>query len=257
MRGAKLTDNDTPGAAGFVGAALLVCDDPAVIAQFHTALQQFGISLDICRKPDAAVGLLGTRKFEAIIVDFGLGEQAASVLHQVGSSPANRTAVTFALGGATGDAASVFKAGSRFVLQRPLSAESINRTLTAAFGLIVRERRRYFRYPVVLPASIQRRDAAPIPCQTANVSEGGMAITTQVTLPRGLEGIVRFKLPGRDLQFSAESRICWYNEQGQAGVQFLVLAADQKEQLQDWLSHRLEETLPPAVAERFRGAHGS
>ena len=78
---------------------LLVSDDPVTIQQFSHALEELSISPDVCREVPAAVGLLNRRKFDAVIVDLQLGEQAGLILDEARLSPSNRTAVTFAISG--------------------------------------------------------------------------------------------------------------------------------------------------------------
>jgi hypothetical protein len=53
----------------------------------------------------------------------------------------NRTAVTFAITSSSAETTHALKASSSFVLERPLTLDSIRHTLKAAYGLIVRERR--------------------------------------------------------------------------------------------------------------------
>jgi len=142
---------------------------------------------------------------------------------------------------------------STFVLQRPLLAASVNQTLRAAFGLVVRERRRYFRCPVAVPALVRARQPEDILCQTVNISEGGIAITVPATLDSDFPALVRFTLPDRTSQLSAETRVCWRSQDGLVGLEFQSLAAPQKSELQEWLARKLDETLPENVAALFRG----
>lgn len=86
-----------------VGAALVISTDSAVIRQFSHALQEFSIAPDVCRELATARHLLNHRKFEAVIVDLQLGQQAATILDDVRLSPSNRTSVTFLISQA-GDA---------------------------------------------------------------------------------------------------------------------------------------------------------
>src|SRR5208282_919793 len=101
--------------------------------------------------------LLECRKFDAVIVDLQLGEQSADVLDAVRLSRSNRTAVRFAISASNAETAVAFRKGSGFVFERPLSAQSIRSTLKPAYGLILRERRRYFRCPISIPITILRR----------------------------------------------------------------------------------------------------
>ena len=139
-----------------IALALLVSADPVTIQQCSRALQEFSILPDVCQEAAGALHLLNRRKFDAVIVDLQLGEQAGLILDEVHLSPSNRTAVTFAISGSDAEA-TTFRERSEFVLERPLSAKSIEGTLRPAYGLILRERRRYFRCPVSIPVVILRR----------------------------------------------------------------------------------------------------
>ena len=138
-----------------IGLALLVSADPVTIQQFSLALQELSISSDVCQEVPAAVGRLNRQKFDAVIVDLQLGEQSGLILDEVHLSPSNRTAVTFAISGNDAEGAA-FRKRSEFIFERPLSAKSIRSTLKPLYGLILRERRRYFPCPVFIPVLLLR-----------------------------------------------------------------------------------------------------
>ncbi len=233
-----------------VALALLVSADPVTIHQFSDALQELSISPDVCREVPAAVRLLNRQKFDAVIVDLQLGEQSGSILDEVHLSPSNRTAVTFAISGSDAED-TAFRKRSEFVFARPLSMQSIRNTLNPAYGLILRERRRYFRCPISIPVTILRQDKPEVRCHSVNISEGGMAVSTFVPLMAGENVQVHFVLPDHPATFSAESRICWLKT-GRLGVRFVSLSPAHKSELQGWLSRKLEESLPEFVAGKFR-----
>jgi len=238
-----------------IGNTLLVSADPMTIQQFGHALEELSIAPDVCREVPAAVGLLNRRKFDAVIVDFQLGEQAGLMLDEVRLSPSNHKAVTFAIN--DGDAkGTAFRKTSEFVFERPLSAKSIRSTLRPAYGLILRERRRYFRCPLSIPAVILRRSKPEVRCSSVNISEGGIALNTFVSLSTEEKVNVQFILPGHEVPFLAESMICWLKT-GQIGLRFVSLSQEHKSELQGWLSGKLEEMLPEIVAEKFRRGEGS
>src|ERR1019366_7811038 len=237
-----------------IGLALLVSADPVTIQQFSHALQEFSISPDVCQEATGAVRLLNRRKFDAVIVDLQLGEQCALILDEVHLSSSNRTAVTFAISGSDAGCTAV-REKSEFVFERRLSTQSIRNTLKPAYGLILRERRRYFRCPISIPVFILRRTMPEVCCHSLNISEGGMAVSTFVPLNTGECVQVQFTLPGHEVPFSAESTICWWKT-GHLGVRFMSLSQEHKSELQGWLSRKLEEILPEFVARRFQKAEG-
>jgi len=236
-----------------IGLALLVSADPTTIQQFSLALRDLSISPDACQDAVSASLLLKTRKFDAVIVDLQLGGQSAQILDEVRRSSSNRTAVTFGISDNDADATTAFRHKSQFVFDRPLSPQSIHKTLKPAYGLILRERRRYFRYAVSMPVILQRESGEEIRCNSVNISGGGMALSTQAPLLPGERVRIQFTLPDHEAPFLAESTLCW-SKTGSLGVRFVVVSDERKSDLQTWLSAKLEETLPESVAKQFRKA---
>jgi hypothetical protein len=148
----------------------------------------------VCQEVPEAIRLLRYRKFDAVIVDLQLGKQSGMILGEVRLSPSNRTTVTFAISGSAAES-TAFRKKWEFVFERPLSAKSIEGTLKPAFGLILRERRRYFRFPLSIPVSVRRRTMPDVRCCCVNISEGGMAVSTSVPLSPGEDVQVQFSAP--------------------------------------------------------------
>jgi len=240
-----------PVPAVSIAGVLLVSHDPVAIQQLSESMQKLAMSPELCADVSNALDLLNRRKFEALIVDLQAGDQANAIVEKVRLSPAHRTAVIFAISNSDAETASAFKAGANFVLRRPLSPISIDRNLKVAYGLIVRERRRYFRCPVEIPAKISGPDNPEIHGHTLNISEGGIAINTPVILEPGIKVQVEFALPGRPFTFAAEAAVCW-RKNNYLGLQFASLSQQLTSELQEWLARRLEESLPSSVADKFR-----
>ena len=239
-----------------IGLALLVSADPVTIQQFSLALRELSISPDTCKDAASAGLLLKRRKFDAVIVDLQLGEQSGLILDEVHLSASNRTAVSFGISNSDAEATAAFRKKAQFVFERPLSPQSIHKTLKPAYGLILRERRRYFRCPVSIPVIIQRKNRQGIRCDSVNISAGGMALSTQVPFLPEESVRVQFTLPDHEATFSAESTICW-SKTDHLGLRFVSLSDEQKSELQEWLSQKLEETLPEFVAGQFRKAENN
>ena len=236
-----------------IAFALLVSADPVTIGQFSLALRELSISPEICQEAAGAVRLLNQRKFDAVVVDLQLGQQCALILDGLNRSLSNRTAVTFAISSSDVQATVAFHRRTGFVFGRPLSAQSIRSILKPAYGLILREQRRYFRCPLSNPVTILRRNMPEVRCRSVNISEGGMAVSTSVPLNDGEPVQVRFATPDHKELFLAESKICW-TKTGHFGVRFVSLPRERQSELQEWLSRKLEEALPESIARQFQKA---
>jgi DNA-binding NtrC family response regulator len=186
-------------------------------------MQELALSVEVCNKVSDAMDRVNHSKLEVAVIDFSLGDQATLFLEQLRGSASNRTAVAFAITGSSVETAYALKAGSSFALERPLTFESLRHTLQAAYGMIVRERRRYFRYPISVPAAASKKGELEIFGETVNVSERGVAFSGSTSLGPGAEVTVQFTLTNPQLAITAECKVCWTNDGGQSGLSFLSL----------------------------------
>jgi ActR/RegA family two-component response regulator len=227
------------------GKMLLVSPSSLTMYQVAKSAHRFDMSVQVCTEVRTALDLVNHQKFDAVTVDLSLGPHATGILREARSSAANRTAVAFAISSTLDQSADAFRAGSSFVLERPLSQDSIRRTLHAAHGLILRERRRYFRCPIAVPVSVQQEGAAPVYGETSDISEEGMALRLLTPLTPGAEGKVQFTLPNTPVPIRAEARVCWCNESGQAGLHFESISARDSSELLQWVACKFEKQLAP------------
>jgi len=235
-----------------IGTALIVSEDAVATRQIAEAMQELALSVEVCNKVSDAMDRVNHSKLEVAVIDFSLGDQATLFLEQLRGSASNRTAVAFAITGSSVETAYALKAGSSFALERPLTFESLRHTLQAAYGMIVRERRRYFRYPISVPAAASKKGELEIFGETVNVSERGVAFSGSTPLIPGAEVTMQFTLTNPQLAVSAECKVCWTNDKGQSGLLFLFLTSNLSSDLQAWLARRLEEQLPDLVTRRFQ-----
>jgi ActR/RegA family two-component response regulator len=238
--------------AKVIGTALVVSEDAVATRQLVEAMQQLALSVEVCNKVPDAMDRVNHSKLEVAVIDFSLGDEATLILQQLRGSPSNRTAVTFAITGNSAETAYALKAGSSFALERPLTFDSIRHTLQAAYGLIVRERRRYFRYPISVPAAARGKGESEVFGKTVNVSERGMSFIGSASLTPGAEVTMQFTVTDPRLAMTAECKVCWTNDRGQSGLSFQLLSSDLSGEWQAWLARRLEEQLPDLVTRRFQ-----
>lgn len=250
-----MSSTKAAGPSPTIAGVLVVSNDAVTVAQLNESMGKLAMFPEICAEIPTALGLLSSRKFEAVMVDFKLGAQGKAIIEKIRLSPSNRTAVIFAISDTDTETAAAYKAGSNFVLRRPLFPNAIDRNLKVAYGLIVRERRRYFRCPVEIPAVISKPDAE-IRGQTVNISEGGIAINTSVPLGPGINVQVEFTLPGHKSRFVVGAAVRWCRDT-YLGLQFTALSPEVSSELQEWLARRLEESLPSSVTDRFRNIEGA
>jgi ActR/RegA family two-component response regulator len=238
--------------AKLIGTALIVSEDAMATRQLTEAMQEVALSVEVCIKVSDALDRMKHGKVEVCVIDFSFGNQATHFLEQVRGSVSTRTAVTFAITGSSSETGRALKTGSNFALERPLTLDSIRHTLNAAYGLIVRERRRYFRYPISVPAAASRKGESEVFGRTIDISEQGMAFISSTPLMPGSEVTMQFTLTNPKLAITADCKVRWHNDQGQSGLSFLFLPSNLSYELQAWLARRLEEQLPKTATRRFQ-----
>ena len=229
---------------------MLVSNDSIVVEQLITSMQQFAIAADVCSDLPTALSLVSTRKFEAIVLDLTLGEQVIRVLERIRLSSSNSNSMIVAI--VDSYPGMELKTAPNFIIAKPLTETLVGSVLKAALGLIIRDYRRYFRCPLEIPVVIRMDGKAEIPCQMMNLSEGGLAVNATVTFDPGAQVKAGFTLPGKTTTFDIDAEICWCDKKGRAGVQFRTVSPEQKLQLQDWLSRKIEQGIPEPIARLFQ-----
>jgi len=234
----------------FAGHALLVSGDLPAVRLITSALQRFAFSQEVCPDLESATQLLSTRKFHAIIVDVAFKEQLSKLLDIVRRTPSNQNAVTFAI--IDSRIRSSSQIGPNFFIQKPLTNIGVASSLKAALGSIIRDYRRYFRYPLKLAASMKVASGPSTPCELMNISEGGLALNLCPHLELGTKVMTRFKLPGAPGEFNVEAEVCWSDGKCRAGLRFCDLTPEQSTELQKWLSTKIEESFPESIMQLFQ-----
>src|SRR5262249_22548117 len=137
----------------------------------------------------------------------------------------NKSVIAFALLNDRAAMKSAYEAGANFVLQHPVSADAVTRSLRAAHGLILRERRRYHRHRVKGTAYLVLGSDQELQAEIINVSEGGMsAKVRQMTKQKPAGAVkIRFSLPDSAVEVEGKGEISWCRDDGRMGIRFTQL----------------------------------
>jgi CheY-like chemotaxis protein len=220
--------------------SLLLSRDSEVVDILKPTLEHLSIHVEICQGARAATDILGSSKFDAVIVDCDDIPGGIDVLNCVRKGKSNQNSIAFAiLNGSSTTTQQAFDLGAKFVLQKPISPMNARRCFEAALGFMERERRRYFRHPVEMPVTIVFDHGQEIKATTTNVSEGGMALGVTGQLPDSKIARVIFTLPGMTFPMDPKAESAWADGTGRVGVRFLNMAKSSKEQLENWLAAQL------------------
>ena len=224
--------------------SLLLSRDPNVIRVLQPALEKLSIEVEVCQGAQSGTEILWSEKFDAVIVDCDDLEGGVAVLQDLRRSPSNRSSIAFAILNGHTTTHRAFEMGANFVLQKPISSLNAWRCFSAGLGLMVRERRRYFRHPIELPVLVVLAPGDEVRATTSNVSEGGMAIRYKGMLPQGTVAKLVFTLPGIQIPVEVKAEIVWVDRSGQAGLRFLEFPKQARQNMERWLEdeiHKLDQ----------------
>lgn len=222
--------------------SLLVSSDEKTVRILRRVLSDLEILVDHCDTTDAAIRKLTRQRFESIVVDCSIPDEAASILRAAKAAPANNRAIGIVLVDPGLGLRGGFDMGAHFVLHKPLSGERAKASFRAVRALMKRERRRQLRVAVQIPAECRAFGSAVIfKATTVDLCEGGMAIQFPGPLPK--ETALRFTLdlPGMQAKFEVEGELAWGGHRAQAGVRFKAISDEQLQTLRQWLSSQLPE----------------
>jgi len=218
--------------------ALLLSHDLEVQETISAALNTAGIDLEICITPEQATQCLKQQKYDALMIDCDDTPNAKSVLQQLRLGKSNRTTITFLFINGRTTVEQAFEMKANFVLDKPISIERALRSIRAAQGLIIRERRRYHRFLVNATGAILVDTGSQLPVSITNISEGGISIECNRRLDEGGAARLKFILPGAKKPIEIKGEVIWSTPDGRAGVRFQVLQPESKVELEKWLGKR-------------------
>jgi CheY-like chemotaxis protein len=219
---------------------LVICRDRDVLAVLRPVFDKLSIVAEICGGARSGREILGSEKYDGVIVDCDDLDGGIDALRQLKKAPSNRNSVAFAILHGKTTTQQAFEYGANFVLQKPIQPLNAMRCLAAAFGQMTRERRRYFRVPIEAPVSLIFQDGPELQATATNLSEGGMAVRFKGKLPdRGLVH-VQFTLPGTSNSLQPKVQLAWVDASGKAGLRFQDLPQSSREHLERWLSTKTD-----------------
>jgi DNA-binding response OmpR family regulator len=224
--------------------SLLISRDAALLGVLRPTLDKISVRIEVCPESQSGIGLLTKRKFDAVIIDCDDLQGGSAVLRDLRKTPSNSKSVAFAVLNGKTTTQEAFQCGANFVLQKPLSTLHATRCFNAALNFMVRERRRYFRYPVEIPVHLKVPQGPELAATSTNLSEGGMAMRIGGQLLKDTVAALRFTLPASNTALELKGQIAWSDGRGRTGIRFVEVPQSSQYQLDKWLTDRLQSEMP-------------
>ncbi len=235
-----------------VPSALLVSRDPAVLGLMQRLLDEESIAVELSSDVAQACDLLDSRKFDAVIVDCD-DMLAVEVLLRLRRAPSSRRAVAFALLNGTTSREAAFALGANFALDKPLCPQTAARNVRAARGLIVQERRRYYRHPVDLSAALTLPGGTRLYVRTTNLSQDGIGVELRTEVQVGTRLEITFELPDNHTDIEARGEVAWCRGKN-AGIRFQDISAASRGPFRKWMDKSTPEDETPRAGFVVSGA---
>ena len=220
--------------------SLLVCRDTEVVKVLRPTLEKMSIDVEVSAAARSGSEILSSAKFDAVIVDCDDLEGGVDLLRKLRQTASNKTSVSFAILNGKTTTQQAFEMGANFVLQKPVTTAGTLRCFHTALSFMIREKRRYFRCPVQMPVVLVSQQGDEIKVLGTNVSEGGLAIHYEEALGKNSYAKVRFTLPSTKVSLEPKGEIAWADNLGRAGIKFIDLPENSREQLERWIVKHFE-----------------
>jgi PilZ domain len=172
-----------------------------------------------------------------VIVDCDVSG-APNILKYVRNTPTNSRALTFAIVNREDGLHSAFELGANLALQKPISVDRARSSLRAAYGLIMQERRRYFRVQLDIAVRLSPNERTQFLGTTMNISEGGLALRCNEELSLHALLKTNFLLPGDKAEIELRAVVVWKDTHGHAGLRFDQVSATNRQKINDWLAEQ-------------------
>ena len=214
---------------------LVVCDDYAVLKAITGSIQKLQGRLNCAPSAVSAKEYIARRKIDGIIVDISV-PGAQDLIRAVRQGSSNKLSIVFACARTSAEAGGAIQAGANYVVRKPVTEEKMFLTLSTAATMMAAEKRRYFRYPLMVPVELVL-DGKEARATMSNLSEGGMAVLCMASCLVGANLQFAFELPfGGPIH--GKGAISWANNEGLVGIQFTSLQESAYTHLSDWISRR-------------------
>ncbi len=138
--------------------SLLLSRDDDVIRVLRRVLNDMEIEVEVCTGSDRASEELARHKYDAVIIDCDDVHGAVDVLRSLRKTRSNKTSTAFALVNGITTLRGAFELGANLALEKPITADRAKHSFRAVHGMMLQERRRYYRHDVDIAVTVRFED---------------------------------------------------------------------------------------------------
>ena len=208
---------------------LLVVDhDTATLAMVEGVFSSHGVHIHTARDGAQAVAPSVEEKFDGFLLEMELpNTDGCQLSHWIRQSTRNSRAPIIHMSARPDPLLMdrAFQSGGTFFLVKPLDRGRLMRLFRSTSGIMLQERRRYWRIHLACPSQCKVGSQELSGCSIRNLSLTGALLETGVPLHPGVSVFLAFSLAESDpFPISAWGTVVRVDDCGQAGVRFSCLS---------------------------------
>jgi CheY-like chemotaxis protein len=216
-------------------SSLVVCADESTAQVLRRILEELGIAVELCAAASQARLVLGSERFDCIVIDCENETEANAVLRHARSNSLNQTTMMVAIAGKENNVREMFALGINFVLYKPVSEERAWSSFRAARSLMRRERRRSNRVATHAKVALDYANVENVPGTLIDLSEDGTAVQSECKLPPDCRVYFQFALPGHTSIIRLSGEVVWQDSAGRVGMRFVNVPTSSRRVLSNWI----------------------
>lgn len=207
---------------------LLVVDhDATTLAMVEGVFSSHGVHIHTARDGAQAVAPIVEEKFDGFLLEVDLPNTDGCLLsHWIRRSSRNGRAPIIHMSARQDPQVMdrAFQSGGTFFLVKPLDRLRLMRLFRSTSGIMLQERRRYWRIPLSIPAQCHVGSRKLTGCSVRNLSVTGVLLEADGSLHPGVKVSLAFSLTQSDpIPISAWGTVVRVDDSGHAGVRFTCL----------------------------------
>jgi CheY-like chemotaxis protein len=216
---------------------LAVDDEQEVLRVFRSLVEPLGCEVELIQDSREAARRILRQKFDAIFVDAVMPHlDGFELAKQIRSSPSNKR-VPIAMLTAYDDAETMrkaFRAGVTIFLGKPFTAKKLRGLLRSMQGSMLRERRRYARFPVRITIQCCW-EGKTFETASVNISEGGVLMEPSGGVAVGAGVSLQFTLPKVHKKVKPHARNIRKEPPDRMAAQFQVVTAEDHDAIRTYI----------------------
>jgi CheY-like chemotaxis protein len=232
---------------------LVVDDDPQMLNMLGEVLANLGSEPRLVQSSRQAAEIINKEKFDGVFLDWFMPElDGLQLAERVRWSKTNSTCPMVMLtANQEPDAMrQCFRVGINFFLQKPATVERIENLVKAARDLMLQERLRYQRIPLLAPVRCQwqvQDYEQSARGESINLSTSGLLARLDTEPPAGALVHLSFQLPGEGAPFTATACAVRHAGSGQVGFRFVNLSREDRWRLLNFSKATVSDPVAQAL----------